>query len=109
MSPLASLFAAIKQQNDADYAQHGHGMDPATFNSRLSALSNQFHGNGRPGGDNGGPIILGGEPMPAIFNTPEFLLMRQAPPTPSFRDPSMQAGPEPPVSPRLSALMGGAK
>lgn len=122
MGPLATMFAGLKQQNDADFGNYrrshpGFGDDDysrALFNSRLSRLSDVFHG-GRMPDDDGGPIILG-DRMPRANPFINPMLDDSAPlmdrttfdRTPSFRDPG-QGGPSPPVNPGILAAMFGGK
>lgn len=113
MGPLASMFGQIKHSNDEDYKKHGKGHDRAMFNSRLSKLGGQFP-TGRMPDDDGGPIVLGDRMAranpymnPMLDNSAPLMDRTTFDRTPSFRDPQ-QAGPEPPVDPRILArLFGG--
>lgn len=107
--PLATMYAGINRQNDADYAANGGGIDRALFNSRLSRLSDLFYG-GRLPDDDGGTIYLDQEqPRPIDPMELRFLPGREAPPTPAWRDSSMQAGPAPPVTGPLAAMYRGSR
>jgi len=109
--PLATMFAGLNKQNDDDYRQRGHGLDREVFQTRLSNLNGAFPPNTRDASGEP-PIVLGEDPqaqlIPSDFPSLGYNDQRPGQGPMPFRDPG-QAGPQPPIDPRILAQMFGGK
>ena len=109
MGPLATMFANIKSRNDAAQRDAGFDRSPEMqrlFNSRLSPVFEGMN-TGRAAPDGGDISLDGGRPHGGMLEQESVFAPRRGQGPVPFRDPSMQAGPEPPVDPRILARLFG--